>query len=85
MQQRTCQKVDKDFSKQMWSSRIIQTLQLTSGHTLDFWGKIREILLEFDLVDHIAVGILSNFTEKQCIIYNKSVLSFVKLGTNFLG
>ena len=52
----------------MWSSRIIQTLQLTSGHTLDFWGKIREILLEFDLVDHIAVGILSNFTEKQCII-----------------
>ena len=26
-QQCTCQKVDKDFSKQMWSSRIIQTLQ----------------------------------------------------------
>ena len=25
-QQRTCQKVDEDFSKQMWSSRIIQTL-----------------------------------------------------------
>ena len=22
----TCQKVDEDFSKQMWSSRIIQTL-----------------------------------------------------------
>ena len=27
-QQRTCQKVDEDFSKQMWSSRIIQTLPL---------------------------------------------------------
>ena len=26
-QQRTCQKVDEDFSKQMWSSRIIQTLR----------------------------------------------------------
>ena len=26
MQDHTCQKVDKDFSKQMWSSRIIQTL-----------------------------------------------------------
>ena len=25
-QQRTCQKVEEDFSKQMWSSRIIQTL-----------------------------------------------------------
>ena len=25
-QQRTCQKVDKDFSKQMWSSHSIQTL-----------------------------------------------------------
>ena len=25
-QQRTCQKVDEDFSKQMWSSPIIQTL-----------------------------------------------------------
>ena len=24
-QQRTCQKVDEDFSKQMWTSRIIQT------------------------------------------------------------
>ena len=23
---RTCQKVDEDFSKQMWTSRIIQTL-----------------------------------------------------------
>ena len=27
-QQRTCQKIDEDFSKQMWSSRIIQTLTL---------------------------------------------------------
>ena len=26
VQQRTCQKVDEDFSKQMWSSRSIQTL-----------------------------------------------------------
>ena len=26
MQQRTFQKVEKDFSKQMWSSFIIQTL-----------------------------------------------------------
>ena len=26
-QQRTCQKVNEDFSKQMWSSRIIQTLK----------------------------------------------------------
>ena len=26
-QQRTCQKVDEDFSKQMWTSRIIQTLE----------------------------------------------------------
>ena len=26
-QQRTCQKVEEDFSKQMWSSRIIQTLK----------------------------------------------------------
>ena len=25
-QQRTCQKVDEDVSKQMWSSRIMQTL-----------------------------------------------------------
>ena len=28
MEQRTCQKIDEDFSKQMWSSRIIQTLTL---------------------------------------------------------
>ena len=26
-QLRTCQKVDKDFSKQTWTSRIIQTLK----------------------------------------------------------
>ena len=25
-QKRTCQKVNEDFSKQMWTSRIIQTL-----------------------------------------------------------
>ena len=27
-QQRTCQKVDEDFLKQMWSSRIIQILSI---------------------------------------------------------
>ena len=27
-QQHTCQKVDKDFSKQMWTSHIIQTLPM---------------------------------------------------------
>ena len=27
-QLRTCQKVDKDFSKQTWTSRIIQTLKI---------------------------------------------------------
>ena len=26
VQQRTCQKVEEDFSKQMWTSRIIRTL-----------------------------------------------------------
>ena len=36
MQQRTCQKVDEDFSKQMWSSRIIQTLNDHSKYTLPF-------------------------------------------------
>ena len=33
-QQRTCQKIDDDFSKQMWSSRIIQNLP----------GKIKKII-----------------------------------------
>ena len=30
MQQLTCQNIDKDFSKQMWSSCIIQTLKVKS-------------------------------------------------------
>ena len=30
-QQRTCQKVDEDFLKQMWTSRIIQTLNWLMG------------------------------------------------------
>ena len=34
VQQLTCQKVDDDFSKQMWSSRIIQNLP----------GKIKKII-----------------------------------------
>ena len=63
MQQRTCQKVDEDFSKQMWSSRIIQTLnELHStrlkNQSLRLKLKALPILLSFVTASSDVFGIL---------------------------
>ena len=51
-QQHTCQKVNEDFSKQMWSSRILQTL-LSSSFNPTNW-KISYVTC---LMSHIGIGI----------------------------
>ena len=48
MQQRTRQKVEEDFSKQMWSSRIIQTL--TDSEVFILFAEINQILFKISFI-----------------------------------